>query len=101
MSELYRALFMKPHPVPSAKKKGVEKGIPRARTNALTVFGNVMQGKGHLSLVQIVKLFRGKKTRCAVYNCLRNTLEPKGVVEVGYESHKGDVKRITYKWIGG
>ena len=99
MSELYRTLFMKPHPVPEKPKRGVVKGVAKPRTDAMTVFEPLMKGKGPLSLDEITKLFKGKKSKCAVYNCLRNTLEPKGLVEVGYRPYKGAVELVTYEWV--
>ena len=100
MSELYRALYMKPHPVPEQPRQGVSKGVAKPRTDAMTVFEPLMKGKGPLSLDEITKLFKGKKSKCAVYNCLRNTLEPKGLVEVGYRPYKGAVELVTYEWVG-
>lgn len=100
MSELHRAFFMKPHPVPSAQKRGVAKKDTKPRTDAATVYGNVMRGQGPLSLAQITWMFNGKKSRLAVYNCLRNTLAPKGLVRPGYKVYKGGVKEVTYEWTG-
>lgn len=98
MSELYRALYMKPHPVPEKPKRGVSKVVNKPRTDAMTVFEPLMKGKGPLSLEEIAKLFKGKKSKCAVYNCLRNTLEPKDLVKVGYRPYKGAVELVTYEW---
>ena len=100
MSELHRAFFMKPHPVPSAQKRGVAKKDTKPRTDAATVYGNVMRGLGSLTLAQIVWMFNGKKSRLAVYNCLRHTLEPKGLVRAGKKPYKGCVTEVTYEWVG-
>ena len=45
-------------------------------------------------------MFNGKKSRLAVYNCMRNTLEPKGLVQAGKKPYKGCVTEVTYEWVG-
>ena len=75
-----------------------EKAKRKTRTPAPKLYRPVMKGKGPMTVVEVKKCFPNK-TKCAVGNCLRDTLLTLGCVKQSYVMH-GKQKILMYEWVG-
>ena len=74
-----------------------EKAKRKTRTPAPKLCRPVMRGKGPMTVVEVNKCFPNK-TKCAVGNCLRDTLLPLGYVKQTYVM-QGKQKILYYEWV--
>ena len=95
---LLTSLILNP-PTPQTRlTTAEEKAKRKTRTPAPKLYRLVMKGKGPMTVVDVNKCFPNK-TKCAVGNCLRDTLLNLGCVKQSYVM-QGKQKILYYEWIG-